>query len=189
MGAEHTFLDNLQRDNCRTQGWLEAGAEFHHAETAAQELSGEIAVNILCHMKIWTGGCEKRRRHRDGCEALGRSTVCAGRTIFSVQGGRFALCLHPGVMGDQLPAKSVEGKKHRCQNKLGCLLTEGPGWKKTNPLFSRPASTMGFSRRREAVEGKFEVLHHQDLILKVPAWVLPFMSGVQVCFLCSWRLA
>lgn len=127
MGAEHTFSDNLHRDNCRTQGWLEAGAEFHHAETAAQELSGEIAGNILCHMKIWTGRCEKRRGHRDGWEALGGSTVCAGRKIFSVQGGRFALCLHPGMMGDQLPAKPVEGKKHRCQNKLGYLLTEGSG--------------------------------------------------------------
>lgn len=64
MGAEHTFSDNLHRDNCRKQGWLEAGAEFHHGETIAQELSGEISENILCHME-WRDKLVGVRRGED----------------------------------------------------------------------------------------------------------------------------
>lgn len=95
--------------------------------------------------------------------------------------GGFALCLHPGVMGDQLPAKSVEGKNHRCQNKLDCLLTEGPAWKKNNPSFSWSASAVGFNRRREAMEGKIEVLHHQDLISKYqPVYSLSWQESRSV---------
>lgn len=34
------------------------------------------------------------------------------------------------------------------------------------------------------MDRKIEALHHQDLISKVPVYVLPFMAGIQVCFWC-----
>lgn len=128
-------------------------------------------------MNWWVWEEEKTQRQVWG---TGRKTC-----LYTVLGGRSSLCLHLGVMGDQLPAESAERKRAHVPKQAPTIhpLTEGDGWKKNTPFFSWPATATEFLRRRGAGERRLADLHQQDLILKGPVQVPPYAAGVQVCFL------
>lgn len=149
MGAEHTFSDNLHRNNCRKQGWLEAGAEFHHVETAAGELSGEISGNILWHME-WRDELVGVRRGED--TEMG---VRHWEGALFVHGARrvCALCLHPGVMGDQFQ-QSLWKKKSQVPKQAGLSVHWRTWLKGKQSFFLLTSKCNGVQQKKRSSGGK-----------------------------------
>lgn len=71
--------------------------------------------------------------------------------LYRVLGGRPALCLHPGVMGHQLPAESVEGKRARVKIRP---LAEGAGWivQEKHPFLLLASNCNGVPQKKSSRE-------------------------------------
>lgn len=71
MGAEDTFIAENKAD-------LRLELNFIMQNSSTGSIWEDPREYIVPHgMKELIGGCKKRRRHRDGCEALGGSTAGA----------------------------------------------------------------------------------------------------------------